>query len=139
MPFGFTPPTPAPTPEEFEAMRRSLGGGLLDIIPATAPYATALFGPPETRMAGPSTISRVGPVVRLPEILQRLFGSAMRPKATPPQLTGLTRPWPGVYRGAVEQGRMQPKSFANPLTFEMPPISDAERAALLRSLGMTGP
>ena len=138
MPFGFTPPTPMPTLEEFEAMRRNFGGGLLDRIPATAPYATALFGPPETRLPGPSGIGRVGPLVKVPEILQRLLGSTMRPKRVPPPLTGLTRPWSGVYQGTVEQGRVQPKSFANPLTFEIPPFTDAEREALLRSLSMLG-
>jgi len=66
------------------------------------------------------------------EGLRKLF--ALPSKATPISQSGklaemagagqIDRPWPGVYKGAVNEGRTQPLSYRSPSTFELPESSN---------------
>ena len=46
----------------------------------------------------------------------------------------IDRPWPGIYKGAISEGRTQPLSYAKPKTFELPEASD-ELAQLMEQVG----
>jgi len=128
-----------------EVILRAMGSAVAGDTRSTAQKVLdfLLGGNPAERMGGVAPMGMAvrprGPQIILPGNLRRAFGTSMTPQAVQPVTTNLERPWPGVYPGPLEAGRMQPKSFAKPLTFEMPQITDAEREALLRSLGMTGP
>jgi len=46
----------------------------------------------------------------------------------------IDRPWPGIYKGAISEGRTQLLSYAKPKTFELPEAAD-ELADLLEQVG----
>ena len=91
-------------------------------------------------MGGPA-IARAGFRALLPMARRQLM---RRPQPIPaPGMLGkmaqrgeIDRPWPGVYRGILEEGRTQPMSYRSPRTVELPESAD-ELADLLRQIGGT--
>ena len=53
---------------------------------------------------------------KLAELNER-YTPSMQGSRPPGGFAKLSRPWPGVYKGSLEQGRTQPRSYRNPRTY----------------------
>lgn len=71
----------------------------------------------------------LGPATELPS---RAVGDSLADLAAKGQID---RPWPGIYKGAISEGRTQPLSYRAPKTYELPAGGTTELEDLLTQVG----
>ena len=67
-----------------------------------------------------------------PELPKRAVGDSLADLAAKGQID---RPWPGIYKGAMSEGRTQPLSYRAPKTYELPVGGTTELEDLLTQVG----
>lgn len=81
-----------------------------------------------------------GPKIRVPNALQRILGMGEEAAQTVPQWNKLERPWSGIYKRGLSEGREVPsRSWQNPNTYEMPVEPELRGSSLTRFLQEMGP
>lgn len=71
-----------------------------------------------------------GPKIQIPDELSSLMSGGAKTMA---EWTGLQRPWSGIYKGALGEGRTTPSpSWQNPMEFNLPSV---DLPGLLRKMG----
>lgn len=83
--------------------------------------APAGVTPEDVTSIGPATLStRTDVAIAFRRLVDLLRMRRAAPNLAELAASGqLTRPWPGVYKGAIEAGRTAPRSYATPRTYTL--------------------
>lgn len=100
----------------------SIGPGMLATVPQAGGLAKLMD---LIRARNAAQAERVASQNALMEAILARFRSAMGAVSRPGRIAEegaagtLTRPWPGIYKGPIEQGRTVPKSYRSPRTYDL--------------------
>jgi hypothetical protein len=81
-----------------------------------------------------------GPRVKIPNALQRALGMGEEAAETTSQWTNLERPWSGIYKRGLQEGREVPSpSWQNPHIYNLDEVAEEGGGLLSRFLRQMGP